>query len=182
MRRRCGYSRIPAPFLTQTWLYLPFSPHCLFLSSSSCKWALYIVSIFCSLSQNKVGFLCRDWSCFACQQTDGIIALYQSPVISGCVIRNSTEFPYLEEEERRPRGKLRLWQEFIIAIAPIYIVPVCIHSQKHKHMHSCLEAHMSTLNLDQYIRKIFNILFNINAPAKFLTEAAGHWKHNSLLF
>ena len=80
-----------------------------------------ILSLVCSLSQNKVGFLSRDWSYFTCQQTDGIIALYRSPVISGCVIRNSTEFPYLEEEERRPWGKLRLWQEFIIGIASIYI-------------------------------------------------------------
>lgn len=71
-----------------------------------------ILSLVCSPSQNKVGFLSRDWSYFTCQQTDGIIALYWSPVISGCVIRNSTEFPYLEEEERRPWGKLRLWQEF----------------------------------------------------------------------
>lgn len=101
-----------------------FSPQCVYLLGSPCKWALYtlyIVSIISSLSQNKVGFLHGDWSCFACQQTDRIIALYWSPVISGCMIRNSTEFPYLEEEERRPRGKLRLWQEFIIAIAPIYI-------------------------------------------------------------
>lgn len=119
-------------FFTQTWVYLPFSPQCLYLSSSSCKWALYIVSIVCSLSQNKVGFHSGDWSCFTCQQTDGIIALYWSPVISGCVIRNSTEFPYLEEEERRPRGKLRLWQEFIIAIAPIYIdfVPAHTHTER----------------------------------------------------
>lgn len=119
-------------FLTQTWLYLVFSPKCLYLSSSSCKWALYtlyIVSIVCSLSQNKVGLLCRDWSCFTCQQTDRIIALYWSPVISGCVIKNSTEFPYLEKEER-PRGTLRLWQEFIIAFAPIYIVAAHTHSQK----------------------------------------------------
>lgn len=113
---------IPAPF----WRKLECiycSLLCVCLSSYSCKWALYtlyIVSIIRSLSQNKVGSLCGDWSRSACQQTDRIIALYWSPVISGCVIRNSTEFPYLEEEERRPQGKLRLWQEFIIAIVPVY--------------------------------------------------------------
>lgn len=62
-----------------------------------------------------------------CQKADGMVALYWSAVISGCVIRNSAELPYLEEEERRPWGKLRLWQEFIIAFHPIYIdfVPIC---------------------------------------------------------
>lgn len=141
---------IPAPF----WLYLLFSPQCLYLSSYSCKWALYtlyIVSIVCSLSQNKVGFLRGDWSCFTCQQTDGIIALYWSPVISGSVIRNSTEFPYLEEEERRPWGKLRLWQEFIIAIAHIYIdfVPACTHLQEDKHSFGCTRVHTELWSLHQ---------------------------------
>lgn len=131
----------PCSFLTQTWVYLPFSPQRLYLLSYSCKWALYtlyIVSIICSLSQNKVGFLHGDWSCLTCQQTDRIIALYWSPVISGCVIRNSAEFPYLEEEERQPQGKLRLWQEFIIAIARVYnnFVPAHTCSQEGKHAFS----------------------------------------------
>lgn len=67
-----------------------------------------------------------------CKKADGMVALYWSPVISGCVIRNSAELPYLEEEERRPWGKLRLWQEFIIAFHPIYIdfVPICTRPQR----------------------------------------------------
>lgn len=158
----------PCSCLTQTWVYLLFSPQRLYLSNSSCKWALYtlyIVSIVCSLSQNKVGFLRGDWSCFTCQQTDGIIALYWSPVISGCVIRNSTEFPYLEEEERRPRGKLRLWQEFIIAIAPIYIdfVPAHTHTQKDKHVHSYL-AHVSTLNKTEISGGFFTFYSPLRRP------------------
>lgn len=87
------------------------------------------ISISCSLSQYKMVLLHRDWEYLACQQTDRIIALYWGPVILGCLIRNSTEFSYLEEEERRPWGKLRLWQGFITAITSIYIgfVPACMH-------------------------------------------------------
>lgn len=140
---------IPAPSLTQTWVCLSLSPRFLCLSSSSCKWALYtlyIVTIVCLLSQNKVGFLSGNWSCFTCEQTDRIIALYWSPVISGCVIRNSTEFSYLEEEERRPRGKLRLWQECIITIAPIYIdyITLFLLAHPHRETNTCTLVWMFT--------------------------------------
>lgn len=96
--------------------------------NEACFFSHYI-SISCSLSQYKMVLLHRDWEYLACQQTDRFIALYWGPVILGCLIRNSTEFSYLEEEERRPWGKLRLWQGFITAIISIYIgfVAACMH-------------------------------------------------------
>lgn len=83
------------------------------------------------------------------QKADRIIALYRSAVISCCVIRNSAEFPYLVEEERRPWGKLGLWQEFIISIAPIYIDFVT-SAQTDTHTRACLEAHLSLQNHNRY--------------------------------
>lgn len=96
-----------------------------------------------------------------CQKADRIIALYRSSVISRCVIRNSAEFPYPEEEERRPWGKLRLWQGFIISIAPAYIdfVP---SSQMHKHMHVCSAALMSFQNHNCYQVDSFPMLCLMN--------------------
>lgn len=130
VRRGCCHSRstVPAPF----WLKFGYICHSL-LSFSLCQ-VLHINELsILSLSSA----LCprTRWDSSA-----GIEAIYLSesrrnhcfvlePVISGCVIRNSTEFPYLEEEERRPWGKLRLWQEFIIAIAPIYIDFVPAHRE-----------------------------------------------------
>lgn len=84
--------------------------------------------MYCHASVPEQGGIPQQGSkVLTCQKADGMVALYWSPVISGCVIRNSAELPYLEEEERRPWGKLRLWQEFIIAFHPIYIdfVPIC---------------------------------------------------------
>lgn len=115
--------------------------------------------LYCRLSVPEQGGIPQQGlKLLTCQKADGIIALYWSPVISGCVIRNSTEFPYLEEEERRPWGKLRLWQEFIIAFLPIYIdfVPICTCLQRDKHVHFYLDVHVSPQNLSYVRWKVIN--------------------------
>lgn len=103
---------------------------CLILCSCHKFWASVssLYRMYCRASVPEQGGIPQQGlKLLTCQRAGGMLALYWSPVISGCVIRNSAELPYLEEEERRPWGKLRLWQEFIIAFHPIYIdfVPIC---------------------------------------------------------
>lgn len=105
------------------------------------------------------------------QKADRLIALYRSSVISCCVIRNSAEFPYLVEEERRPWGKLGLWQEFIISIAPIYIdfVP---SAQTDTHVRACLEAHLSLQNHNHYQEDTFDFS---QSPQKYRVMGLTNW-------
>ncbi|KAI9541420.1 hypothetical protein NQZ68_029788 [Dissostichus eleginoides] len=87
-------------FLTQTRFIFPsllsFSLSTLDVNELS---ILSVLSLLCSLSQNKVGFLHGDRSCFTVSKhTDPGFVL--DPVISGCVIRNSTELPIWRRKKK----------------------------------------------------------------------------------